>query len=149
MAELIQMPIGWLTQMGPRNHVLHGGPDPTQGMANFCSCPTHWKAWWNCCDVCSKKSITASTWLLQPSELFWLACHVNFSRAKQSASCDVASRINSFFWSFLIITGNYSVVFWKFKFSKCNVLSYYRSSLWFTDFSSNVQFVLHVENSYS
>ena len=29
MAELIEMPFGLWAQMGPRNHVLGGGPDPT------------------------------------------------------------------------------------------------------------------------
>jgi len=34
-AELIQMPIGVWTLVGPRNHVLDGGPDTPKGMGNF------------------------------------------------------------------------------------------------------------------
>ena len=33
--ELIQMPRGLWTEMGPKNHVLGGGPDLPRGSANF------------------------------------------------------------------------------------------------------------------
>ena len=32
---LIEMPFGLRTRVGPRNHVLDGGPDPSMGMGNF------------------------------------------------------------------------------------------------------------------
>jgi len=35
MAELILMPFGLRTQVGPVNHVLDGGPDP-RGKGQFC-----------------------------------------------------------------------------------------------------------------
>jgi len=35
MAELIEMPFGLRTQVGPGNHVLDGGPDPPVGRGNF------------------------------------------------------------------------------------------------------------------
>jgi len=35
MAEPIEMPFGLWTHMGPRNHVLDGGPDAPMGMGNF------------------------------------------------------------------------------------------------------------------
>ena len=31
----IEMPFGLRTQMGPGNHVLHGGPDPLIDRGNF------------------------------------------------------------------------------------------------------------------
>jgi len=35
MAEPIKMPFGLTTRVGPENHVLDGGPDPTMGRGNF------------------------------------------------------------------------------------------------------------------
>jgi len=35
MAELIDMPCGMWTGVGPRNHVLDGGPDPHTQRGNF------------------------------------------------------------------------------------------------------------------
>jgi len=35
MAEPIEMPFGLRTWMGPRNHVLDGGSDPSMGRSNF------------------------------------------------------------------------------------------------------------------
>ena len=32
-AELFEMPFGMVTQVGPRNHVLYGGPNPPREMA--------------------------------------------------------------------------------------------------------------------
>ena len=34
-AEPIWMPCGLWAEMGPRNHVLYGGPDPPMRMSNF------------------------------------------------------------------------------------------------------------------
>ena len=34
-AALIEMPFGLRTRVGPRNHVLDGGPDPPMGRATF------------------------------------------------------------------------------------------------------------------
>jgi len=34
-AAPIQMPFGFRTQVGPRNHVLDGGPDPHMERGNF------------------------------------------------------------------------------------------------------------------
>jgi len=34
-ARPIEMPFGLRTQMGPRNHVLDGGPDAPMGRGNF------------------------------------------------------------------------------------------------------------------
>jgi len=34
-AELIEMPFGLRTRVGPGNHVLDGGPDPPMGRGNF------------------------------------------------------------------------------------------------------------------
>jgi len=34
-AELIEVPFGLKTQVGPRNHVLDGRPDPLVGKGNF------------------------------------------------------------------------------------------------------------------
>jgi len=34
-AELIEMPFGLRIQVGPGNHALDGGPDPTMGRGNF------------------------------------------------------------------------------------------------------------------
>jgi len=34
-AEPIEMPFGLWTLVGPRNHVLDGGPDPPMGRGNF------------------------------------------------------------------------------------------------------------------
>ena len=34
-AEPIEMPLGLRTRVGPGNHVLDGGPDPTMGRGNF------------------------------------------------------------------------------------------------------------------
>jgi len=34
-AAPIEMPFGLRTQVGPKNHVLDGGPDPTMGRGNF------------------------------------------------------------------------------------------------------------------
>jgi len=34
-AEPIWMPCGLWAEMGPRNHVLYGGPDPPMGMSNL------------------------------------------------------------------------------------------------------------------
>jgi len=31
----IEMPFGVRARVGPQNHVLHGGPDPTRGKDNF------------------------------------------------------------------------------------------------------------------
>jgi len=33
--ELIEMPFGLRTRVGPVNHVLGGGPDPSMGKGNF------------------------------------------------------------------------------------------------------------------
>jgi len=33
--ELIEMPFRLWTQVGPRNHILDGGPDPPMGRASF------------------------------------------------------------------------------------------------------------------
>ena len=35
MVELIEMPFGLRTLVGPGNHVSDGGPDPPMGMGNF------------------------------------------------------------------------------------------------------------------
>jgi len=35
MAELIEMPFGLMTWVGPGNHVLDGVPDPPMGRGNF------------------------------------------------------------------------------------------------------------------
>jgi len=35
MAEPMEMPFGSRTRVGPRNHVLDGGPDPPMGRGNF------------------------------------------------------------------------------------------------------------------
>jgi len=35
MAALIEMPFGFRTRVGPRNHVLDGGPDPPMGKGNL------------------------------------------------------------------------------------------------------------------
>ena len=46
MAELIEMPIGRLTRMGPMNHVLDGGRDPPwEGAIPWVVQPTekHWQ----------------------------------------------------------------------------------------------------------
>jgi len=34
-AELIKKPFGMLTQVGPRNHMSDGGPDPCTQWGNF------------------------------------------------------------------------------------------------------------------
>jgi len=34
MAELIEMPFGLKSQVGPGNHVLYGGPDPSMERGN-------------------------------------------------------------------------------------------------------------------
>jgi len=34
-AELIEMPYGLMTRVGPRNRVLDGGPHPPMGKGNF------------------------------------------------------------------------------------------------------------------
>jgi len=74
-----------LSRVGPSSHVV--GVQIRQGEgAIFGSCLTHWKALSHCCSVCSKKSITASARLLQPTALLstgW--CHINYSG--DSASC--------------------------------------------------------------
>jgi len=35
MAEQIKMPFWWLTRVGPRNHLLDGGPDPPRRRGNI------------------------------------------------------------------------------------------------------------------
>jgi len=35
MAEAIKMPFRLRTRVGPRNHVLDGGPHPAMGRGNF------------------------------------------------------------------------------------------------------------------
>jgi len=35
MAALVEMPFGLRTWVGPRNHVLDGGPDAPMGRGNF------------------------------------------------------------------------------------------------------------------
>ena len=35
MAEPIEIPFGLWARMGPRNHVLDGGADPSMGRGNF------------------------------------------------------------------------------------------------------------------
>jgi len=35
MTELIEMPFGLRTRVGPGNHVLGGGPHPSMGKGNF------------------------------------------------------------------------------------------------------------------
>ena len=35
MVAPIEMPFGMRTRVGPRNHVLDGGPDPAMGRGNF------------------------------------------------------------------------------------------------------------------
>ena len=35
MAEPIDFPFGLRTRVGPKNHVLDGGPDPTHGKGQF------------------------------------------------------------------------------------------------------------------
>jgi len=34
-AELIEMPFGLRTRVGPGNHAVDGGPDPPMGRGNF------------------------------------------------------------------------------------------------------------------
>ena len=41
MAEAIEMPLVWFTQVGPRNHVLDGSPDLLSGRDNFGGCPAY------------------------------------------------------------------------------------------------------------
>jgi len=40
-AEPIKMLFWWVTYVGPRNHVLDGGQDPSTGRSNFGGCSAH------------------------------------------------------------------------------------------------------------
>ena len=83
------MPFGWVTWVGPRHHVLDGGPDPPRGRGNFGGCLAHchhWKALQVASAVymnAATKSITASARLLQPTALLLTGrCHINFPPVK-------------------------------------------------------------------
>ena len=70
---------GWLRN-GPKElHVLDGGSDPSIGRSNFWELSSSLKSIVShCCGVRIKKSITASTRLLQPTALLLTGwCHSN------------------------------------------------------------------------
>ena len=74
-AEPIEMPFRWVT----RNHVLDGSQDPPRGRAFWGLSGSLKYIVSHCCGASSKKSITASAGLLQPTAFLPTGrCHINF-----------------------------------------------------------------------
>ena len=64
------MPFGWLTRMGPRNHVLDGVQVPKgNGQYVDCGgCPDHWKVMWVTSAVHAAKKLTST--LVKGTEVY-------------------------------------------------------------------------------